>query len=228
VFYYSQAGNIITAANSERIEADSRKALSLDPRNAKGNYYLGKVLAQRREWEEAIRMFQRAYDIMPPFKDDIQRAMRLARKEKGKQRIEADRAEATEAWECVCLLLKKARVAGELSGEKAERVSAAVRGKFALELAAGEGGMDVEGQEKLEIPEVPEHLKCPLSWEPLLDPVVAPSGLTYEKAVILDHLRRGNKFEPVTREPLTADQLYPNKGVRDAVDIYAEEHPECF
>ena len=75
MFCYSQAGNIITAANSERIEADSRKALSLDPRNAKGNYYLGKVLAQRREWEEAIRMFQRAYDIMPPFKDDIQRAM---------------------------------------------------------------------------------------------------------------------------------------------------------
>jgi len=76
--------------------------------------------------------------------------------------------------------------------------------------------------------EVPEHLQCKISFEPLIDPVITPGGLTYERSVILDHLRRGNNFEPVTREPLRADQLYPNKSIRDAVDLYAEEHPECF
>lgn len=159
---------------------------------------------------------------MPPFKDDVQRALRQARKEKGKQRIAEDRAEAAETWECVTLLLEKAKEAGDVSEEKAERVSEAIRRKFKKELAPPEEEpMDIEK-------EVPDHLKCSISWEPLLDPVVTPAGLTYEKAVLLDHLRRGNNFEPTTREPLRAEQLYPNKGVRDAVDIYAEEHPECF
>ena len=128
---------------------------------------------------------------------------------------------ATETYETLSGLLTKAHEAGEVSHDKFERVSTKLRAQFAAEIEQEEDGMDVEK-------EVPEHLQCMISWAPLLDPVITPGGLTYEKSVILDHLRRGNNFEPVTREPLRADQLYPNKAIRDAVDIYAEEHPECF
>merc|ERR1712216_60522 len=98
---FKKAGSDITEANKERIETDCRKALELDPRNAKGNFYLGKVLAARGEWEEAITMFQRAYDILPPWKDDVQRALRQARKQRGRHNLQGRRQKASEAYECL-------------------------------------------------------------------------------------------------------------------------------
>jgi len=214
---FKKAGDI-TSENTERIEADSRKSLELDPRNAKGNFYLGKVLASRGEWDSAIHMFQRAYDILPPFKDDVQKALRQARKQRGKESKEQHRQKASEAYNCLLGLLKKAK--GELGDETYKQVSVELHKQFKTDL---EVQTDIDDTH-----EVPEHLQCKISFEPLIDPVITPGGLTYERSVILDHLRRGNNFEPVTREPLRADQLYPNKSIRDAVDLYAEEHPECF
>lgn len=68
--------------------------------------------------------------------------------------------------------------------------------------------------------EIPDHLLDPISFEMFTNPVITPSGITYEKAHILEHLKRRGKFDPITRQELTEDQLYPNLTIKEAVDSY--------
>ena len=44
-----------------------------------------------------------------------------------------------------------------------------------------------------------------------------PEGNSYERTAIEDWLRR-NSTSPVTRSPLTAGDLVPNRALKDAID----------
>lgn len=38
--------------------------------------------------------------------------------------------------------------------------------------------------------QVPDHLCCPITMDILRDPVITPAGITYERSVLLQHLKR--------------------------------------
>ncbi|CAK9140886.1 unnamed protein product [Ilex paraguariensis] len=71
---------------------------------------------------------------------------------------------------------------------------------------------------------VPDYLCCKISLDILRDPVITPSGITYERAAIVHHLKKVGKFDPVTREPLDLSQLIPNLAVKEAVQAFLEKH----
>ena len=73
--------------------------------------------------------------------------------------------------------------------------------------------------------EVPDFLCGKISFELLRDPVVTPSGVTYDRKDILEHLQRVGHFDPVSRAPLTTDQLIPNLAMKDVVDHFLQENP---
>ncbi|MBA0858818.1 hypothetical protein Goshw_000717, partial [Gossypium schwendimanii] len=64
--------------------------------------------------------------------------------------------------------------------------------------------------------EVPDYLCCKVTLDILRDPVIIPSGVTYERTV--------GKFDPVTREPLDHSQLVPNLAIKEAVQAYLDGH----
>ncbi|XP_048504003.1 E3 ubiquitin-protein ligase CHIP isoform X2 [Beta vulgaris subsp. vulgaris] len=72
--------------------------------------------------------------------------------------------------------------------------------------------------------EVPDYLCCRITLDIFRDPVITPSGVTYERAVIFDHLEKVGKFDPITREPLTQSQLIPNLALKEAVQAYLDDH----
>nr|XP_016480952.1 PREDICTED: E3 ubiquitin-protein ligase CHIP-like [Nicotiana tabacum] len=72
--------------------------------------------------------------------------------------------------------------------------------------------------------EVPDHLCCKITLDIFRDPVITPSGVTYERAVILDHLQKVGKFDPITREPLYTSQLVPNLAIKEAVHAFLDRH----
>ncbi|XP_075101288.1 E3 ubiquitin-protein ligase CHIP-like isoform X2 [Nicotiana tabacum] len=72
--------------------------------------------------------------------------------------------------------------------------------------------------------EVPDYLCCKITLDIFRDPVITPSGVTYERAVILDHLEKVGKFDPVTREPLKPSQLVPNLAIKEAVHAFLDKH----
>lgn len=70
--------------------------------------------------------------------------------------------------------------------------------------------------------EAPDHLLDPISFQLFSDPVITPSGITYEKANIVRYLRNKGNQDPLTRVPLREDQLYPNLVLKDTVDEYIQ------
>ncbi|KAK3029388.1 hypothetical protein RJ639_039732, partial [Escallonia herrerae] len=72
--------------------------------------------------------------------------------------------------------------------------------------------------------EVPDYLCCNITLDIFRDPVITPSGITYERAVILDHLEKVGKFDPVTRQPLRKSHLVPNLAIKEAVHVFLDKH----
>ena len=64
------------------------------------------------------------------------------------------------------------------------------------------------------------NLKCPLTTKLFEDPVQAPSGHTYERKAIIEHLRLHGEKDPLTSQPLRRDQLTPNRVVKGLVEQF--------
>ncbi|ODV79038.1 U-box-domain-containing protein [Suhomyces tanzawaensis NRRL Y-17324] len=76
--------------------------------------------------------------------------------------------------------------------------------------------------------DAPDTLLDPISFNLFSDPVITPSGITYEKLHLVEHLQKKGKFDPLTRAPLTESQLYPNLLVKDAVEDYISSKQVSF
>ena len=68
--------------------------------------------------------------------------------------------------------------------------------------------------------DVPDYMCGKISFEILKDPVITPSGITYDRKDIEEHLTRVGHFDPVTRTKLTQDQLIPNYAMKEVVDDF--------
>jgi STIP1 homology and U-box containing protein 1 len=70
---------------------------------------------------------------------------------------------------------------------------------------------------------VPDHLIDAITFEIMHDPVVTPSGNSYERVSLLRHLR-ATGVDPLTREHLSEKQLYPNVALRNACSDFLENN----
>ncbi|CAG7720936.1 unnamed protein product [Allacma fusca] len=71
---------------------------------------------------------------------------------------------------------------------------------------------------------VPEYMCCKISLCLMRDPVITPCGITYERRSIVEHLRRGNNFDPTTRQPLTEKELVTNLALREAIEEFLSQN----
>ncbi|GAM90245.1 hypothetical protein ANO11243_082870 [Dothideomycetidae sp. 11243] len=67
--------------------------------------------------------------------------------------------------------------------------------------------------------EVPEWAIDSISFELMHDPVITKNGHSYERQTIVEHLKR-SPTDPLTRDPLTIDDLRPNIALRKALDEF--------
>ncbi|KAJ9635933.1 hypothetical protein H2201_000069 [Coniosporium apollinis] len=72
--------------------------------------------------------------------------------------------------------------------------------------------------------EVPDYLVDNITFEIMHDPVITKNGNSYERATIIEHLKR-SPTDPLTRESLTIDELRPNIALRQACTELFEQHP---
>mmetsp|Transcript_10233 Transcript_10233/g.17194 ORF Transcript_10233/g.17194 Transcript_10233/m.17194 type:complete len:453 (-) Transcript_10233:6-1364(-) len=70
-----------------------------------------------------------------------------------------------------------------------------------------------------------ECFMCPMSMDVMKDPVVTPSGHSFEKSEIEDWLEL-KQNNPITREPLTKEQLYPNRSLKAALELWQKQDQE--
>ncbi|KAG6628855.1 E3 ubiquitin-protein ligase CHIP isoform X3 [Carya illinoinensis] len=208
-----------------KVEEDCRRAIELDSNSLKAHYMLGLALLQRQEFVEGIKELQKALDLGRANPESYMVEVIWQEIAKAKY-VEWENASSKHSW--------------ELQNLK-EACEAALKEKHFLDDSQTEGFVDefaTSHLEQLEVlrrvfreaaeadtpAEVPDYLCCKITLDILRDPVITPSGVTYEKAVILEHLQKVGKFDPITREPLNQSQLIPNLAIKEAVQAFLDKH----
>ncbi|XP_058808346.1 E3 ubiquitin-protein ligase CHIP [Phymastichus coffea] len=227
---------------------DCRRALDLDPCLVKGHFFLGLALLGMELHDEAIKHLQRAVDLAKEQKlnygDDMTSVLRQARKKrfqiKEEQRIsqeielqsylnrlivqdaEKSLAELKER-ECSSDNNKKDGDGECITDSKITLLRQEIEEKKDTSLAQL-NDMFAKVDDNRRKREVPDYLCGKISFEILQEPVITPSGITYERKDIEEHLQRVGHFDPVTRVRLTQDQLIPNLAMKEVVDVFLQEN----
>lgn len=209
-----------------RVEEDCRKAIQLDHNSVKAHYMLGLALQERHEYAEGIKELERALDLgrgANPKSYIVEEIWQELAKAKY---LEWEQESTMRSWELQTLK---------------EACESALKEQHSLTIAQTEGFVDEAidsnssqlealGQvfstaAEADLPtEVPDYLCCKITLDIFRDPVITPSGVTYERAVILEHIEKVGKFDPITREPLYLSQLIPNLAIKEAVQAFLDKH----
>jgi len=70
---------------------------------------------------------------------------------------------------------------------------------------------------------VPDWVVDDISFGIMVDPVITKNGKSYERASLVEHLRR-NPVDPLTREPLQISEIRPNLDLKKACEEFIEEN----
>ncbi|GMH36424.1 hypothetical protein BSKO_04292 [Bryopsis sp. KO-2023] len=82
--------------------------------------------------------------------------------------------------------------------------------------------LSYKDQERL-MKNVPKDFLCPMSMEIMTEPVVSPSGVTYNRKTVEEWINE-HHTDPATKAPLQHDNLYPNLALRDMIQAWLVEH----
>ncbi|KAM7521874.1 hypothetical protein LguiA_011776 [Lonicera macranthoides] len=208
-----------------KVEEDCRRAIQLDHSSVKAHYMLGLALLQRQEYGEGVKELEKALDLgrganpKSYIVEEIWQELAKARY------LEWEHESTKRSWD-----LQNLKEACETAlKEKHLRDSSQTEG-FIDEILSSSEQLEALGKvfkkaAEADTPtEVPDYLCCKITLDIFRDPVITPSGFTYERAVIIDHIHKVGQFDPITREPLYQSQLVPNLAIKEAVQAFLEQH----
>ncbi|KAL3272392.1 hypothetical protein HHI36_013869 [Cryptolaemus montrouzieri] len=214
---------------------DCRRALDMDPCLVKGHFFLGQALLELESYDEAIKHLQRASDLAKEqkmnFGDDIASQLRTARKKRFSIQEDKRIAQEIELQSYLNKLIgddrdtriRKIEDNVDICEEEREMKIREVEEqaeRYSYEL----NNLLIKVDERRRKREVPDYLCGKISFEILQEPVITPSGITYDKKDLEEHLQRVGHFDPVTRVKLTQDQLIPNFAMKEVVDAFLADN----
>ncbi|XP_050299193.1 E3 ubiquitin-protein ligase CHIP [Anthonomus grandis grandis] len=213
---------------------DCRRALDMEPNIIKGHFFLGQALCEIGNLDESIKHLQRALDLAKEqkmnFGDDIAAQLRAARKKRFSMQEEKRILQEIELQTYLNRLIRedkeaqinKLRLDETESNNRKEKIEE-IESKcdsYLNELNSLFQKVDERRRKR----EVPDYLCGKISFEILQEPVITPSGITYDKRDLEEHLQRVGHFDPVTRVKLTTDQLIPNFAMKEVVDAFLADN----
>eukprot|EP00892_Ulva_mutabilis_P011858 jgi/Ulvmu1/9044/UM005_0137.1 len=223
VLYVNRALCYRKLSKWQQCESDARTAIELHRMQIKAYYLLGVALRHTDEFAEACKHLERALDAaikeQDVIKDEIWRELAACKYAQWQHSAEARRVERASFRRRLQAFMDSHFAAhpDDLGREKDEVVVKRLMYDLQEQDAADEA----------------DHVyTCTLTMEPFRDPVVTPDGNSFERTALLDHLRKVGEFEPLTRNPLTVEDLIPNQRLRMATQQYLDQHPwawgECI
>ena len=214
---------------------DSKAALERDSGLVKGHFYLGTALLELDKLDEAIKHLQLAFELAKKdpssyYDDTISSRLRIARKKNFSLQEEKRLQEEIDLQSYLnrLILEDKDRKANKLREENEDYDEAS--GDIArLEEESDKNVAELNSlfakvDERRQTRDVPDYLCGKISFEILKDPVITPSGITYDRKDIVEHLERVGHFDPVTRTKLTQDMLVPNYAMKEVVDDFVSKN----
>ncbi|CAI2369340.1 unnamed protein product [Moneuplotes crassus] len=64
------------------------------------------------------------------------------------------------------------------------------------------------------VTKIRETIQCPISFDYIKDPVITPSGITYDRSFLSVDISNRSK-DPVTNQPMTLNEITPNRMVKN-------------
>uniref|UniRef100_A0AAZ3NZR3 E3 ubiquitin-protein ligase CHIP n=1 Tax=Oncorhynchus tshawytscha TaxID=74940 RepID=A0AAZ3NZR3_ONCTS len=216
VYYTNRALCHVKLQQHDKALADCKQALELDPQSVKALFFLGQCHLEMENYDEAIGNLQRAYNLAKEqrlnFGDDIPSALRIAKKKRWNS-IEEKRINQENELHAYLTKL--------ILAEK-ERCHISLQDKHLSDME--ELFSQLDEKRKVSKREIPDYLCGKISFELMREPCITPSGITYDRKDIEEHLQRVGHFDPVTRSPLTQDQLIPNLAMKEVIDAFIMEN----
>lgn len=219
-------------------EYDSRKAIELDDKSMKAHFYLAQALLNLRHVGEAHSEALRAYQMCIQSNDAsaetvgqvVLRAKQAVWQMKETQRLR----EMNDTLATVETVMEQ-----QLARDLAEVASRFNRMEIG-EMGRGEeiqqlqqeweerrrnirAAFEVEGRAETKERIVPDWMVDPISFEVMHDPVITPSGVSYERVGLLRHLKQSGT-DPLTREKISPDRLVSNVGLKQACAEFLERN----
>uniref|UniRef100_A0AC35UA66 RING-type E3 ubiquitin transferase n=1 Tax=Rhabditophanes sp. KR3021 TaxID=114890 RepID=A0AC35UA66_9BILA len=247
IFYSNRALCYLHLKQWEKSAEDARKCLEVEKKNVKARVILGKALLQLGEYDEAIKSFNRALENSKEtsqfFGDEICAPLREARRLKFREEEKKRMAEEIVLQSYITQLMRDdterkiaeilpvGKVYGSLTTvdtegsekdevtEKMEELQSECESNI-IQL----NNLFAQVDDRRKKREIPDYLCGKISFELLRNPVVTSSGFTYDRDEIKEHLNRVGHFDPMTRAPLTEDQLIPNLAMKEVLDNFLSEN----
>lgn len=229
------------------------KALDIDRESIKANYMLGLSLIATRHYREASMSLQKALENArasgATIKDEIWRelaranylrweldaAERATRLENVRSKLlrshlmRREEENETHAREVIDLVTNENDAMDATTTTRPNNASDEPRQSFTAEEKQTLEEMFVRFRERdNKTRDPPDCFCCVLTFEVFRDPVVAPSGNSYERSALEEHLKKVGPFDPVTRAPTTLDDLRPNVALRNAAHAWLNEHAWAY
>jgi STIP1 family protein 1 len=239
--------------NWNAVKEDCLKALDIDRESIKANYMLGLSLIATRHYREASMSLQKALENArasgATIKDEIWRelaranylrweldaAERATRLENVRSKLlrshlmRREEENETHAREVIDLVTNENDAMDATTTTRPNNASDEPRQSFTAEEKQTLEEMFVRFRERdNKTRDPPDCFCCVLTFEVFRDPVVAPSGNSYERSALEEHLKRVGLFDPVTRAPTTLADLRPNVALRNAAHAWLNEHAWAY
>lgn len=220
------------------VEQDGRKAVELDSTSMKAHYYLAQALLNLRHVGEAHKEALIAYKICLATRDssaEVVSQFVLRAKQAVWQAKETSRLrEMNDTLALVEDLLDqqlqrdlsdleerfRRHEIGEMGkGEETQQLQMEAEERRRAIRAGFADPSKPETQERI----VPDWMVDPITFEVMHDPVITPSGASYERVGLLKHIEQSGT-DPLTREKLNEKQLIGNIGLKNACAEFLEKN----
>ncbi|EDO38045.1 predicted protein [Nematostella vectensis] len=214
-----------------QVVSDCRQALELDANLVKGHFFNGQALIEQECYDEAITSLLKAFDLAKEqklnFGDDIACALRLARKKRFSLAEEKRISQEIELQAYLTNLIiddtrrsvLKVKEDPEVSDKQKEEQTHSIEQQSEKRISVL-NDLFTQVDERRKKREVPDVLCGRISFEIMKDPVITPSGITYDRKHIEEHIQRVGHFDPVTRTDLKQEQLIPNLAMKEVIDEF--------
>ncbi|KAL4558531.1 hypothetical protein LXL04_036732 [Taraxacum kok-saghyz] len=209
-----------------RVEEDCEKAVQLDHNSVKGHYMLGIALIQRKNYPEGIKALERSLDLgrgansHSYMVEEIWQELARAKYQQWEQNSTQRSWDLQNLKEDCEIALVKTH---SLDMTQVEGFTDEITDSTSQKIQALNSVFSKASQPDTPT-EIPDYLCCNITLDIFRDPVITPSGFTYERAVILNHLDKVGMFDPITRQPLNPTQLVQNLALKEAVQAFLETH----
>jgi len=192
----------------------------------KGYYLLGQALTEQQRYKEALSGLQRAYELSLDqrisYTSDILEAILRARRKKWEKNERQRLKQDSELFRYLKTLIDADRDKKLESFEQQSNDADEINYEHDMRLSQVESLLR-QSDESLKR-EVPDYFYDKISFNVLVDPVITPSGVTYERLSLHEHFRHIGQIDPLSRTPLTEKDLISNLALKEAVDDFIEKN----